>query len=176
MRARAHESRKLLQLDLSYAARRPWVPARAKFSVWVEAALAGAARASGGPPAARALTRSGSADRLVVSVRAVGSARSRSLNSVYRGKDRPTNVLSFQGPGAMPDGSQILGELVICVPVVAREARAQGKSAESHWAHMTVHGVLHLLGFDHERDAEARKMAAREIQILDRLGFSNPYA
>ena len=75
-----------------------------------------------------------------------------------------------------PETAAPLGELVICVPVVAREARAQGKSAESHWAHMTVHGVLHLLGFDHERDAEARKMAAREIQILDRLGFSNPYA
>jgi probable rRNA maturation factor len=160
---------------LSYAARRPWVPGRAKFSAWVEAALAGAARAREAPPAARAIARAGRA-RVVVSVRAVGSARSRSLNSAYRGKDRPTNVLSFEGPGAMPDGTRILGELVICVPVVAREARAQGKSAESHWAHMTVHGVLHLLGFDHERDAEARKMAAREIQILDRLGFSNPYA
>jgi probable rRNA maturation factor len=176
MRARARESCKLLQLDLSYAARRPWVPARAKFSTWVEAALADAARARGAPPAARALARSGRRDPVVVSVRAVGSARSRSLNSVYRGKDRPTNVLSFEGPGAMPDGSRILGELVICVPVVAREARAQGKSIESHWAHMTVHGVLHLLGFDHERDREARKMAAREIQILDRLGFSDPYA
>jgi probable rRNA maturation factor len=160
MRAPARESRKLLQLDLSYAARRPWVPARAKFSTWVEAALA----------------LSGSGDAWVVSVRTVGSARSRSLNLGYRGKDRPTNVLSFEGPGAMPDGSRILGELVICVPVVAREARAQGKSVESHWAHMTVHGVLHLLGFDHERDREARKMAAQEIQILDRLGFSNPYA
>jgi probable rRNA maturation factor len=159
MRARARESRKLIQLDLSYAARRPWVPARAKFSTWIEAALA----------------RSGSAVPLVVSVRVVGSARSRSLNLRFRGKDRPTNVLSFEGPGAMPDGSRILGELVICVPVVAREARAQGKSAEAHWAHMTVHGVLHLLGFDHERDREARKMAAREIQILDRLGFSDPY-
>jgi len=174
MRAGARESGKLLQLDLSYAARRPWVPARAKFSTWVEAALAGAARARGAPPAARALT--GSGDLLVVSVRAVGSARSRSLNLKFRGKDRPTNVLSFEGPGALPDGSRILGELVICVPVVAREARAQAKSAESHWAHLTVHGVLHLLGFDHERDREARKMAAQEIQILDRLGFSNPYA
>ena len=161
MRAPARESRKLLQLDLSYAARRPWVPGRAKFSTWVE----GSARA--GP---------GAAILVVVSVRTVGSARSRSLNSSFRGKDGPTNVLSFQGPGAMPDGSRILGELVICAPVVAREARAQGKSAESHWAHMTVHGVLHLLGFDHERDREARKMAAREIQILDRLGFSDPYA
>jgi probable rRNA maturation factor len=68
-----------------------------------------------------------------------------------------------------------LGELVICAPVVAREAASQGKAAESHWAHMTVHGVLHLLGFDHERDAEGAKMEAREVQILDRLGFSNPY-
>jgi len=161
---------------LSYAARRPWVPGRAKFSTWVEAALAGAARARSAPPAALAVARAGSEALLVVSVRAVGSARSRSLNLGFRGKDRPTNVLSFEGPGAMPDGSRILGELVICAPVVAREARAQGKSAESHWAHITVHGVLHLLGFDHERDAEARKMVAREIQILDRLGFSNPYA
>jgi probable rRNA maturation factor len=176
MRAGARESRKLLQLDLSYAARRPWVPARAKFSTWVEAALAGASRARGAPPAARALALTGSGDLLVVSVRAVGSARSRSLNLRFRGKDRPTNVLSFEGPGGLPDGSRILGELVICVPVVAREARAQAKTAESHWAHMTVHGVLHLLGFDHERDREARKMAAQEIQILDRLGFSNPYA
>ena len=174
MRGPARESRKLLQLDLSYAARRPWVPARAKFLAWVKAALAGAAMARGAPPAARALR--GSAGRVIVSVRAVGGARSRSLNSLYRGKDRPTNVLSFEGPGAMPDGSRVLGELVICVPVVAHEARAQGKSAESHWAHMTVHGVLHLLGFDHEHDGEAREMAAREIQILDRLGFSDPYA
>ena len=133
-------------------------------------------RARDAPPAARAIARAGGRAPLVVSVRAVGNTRSRSLNSAYRGKDRPTNVLSFEGPGAMPDGSRILGELVICAPVVAREARAQGKSAESHWAHMTVHGVLHLLGFDHEHDAEARKMAAREVQILDRLGFSNPYA
>jgi probable rRNA maturation factor len=176
MTARARENRKLLQLDLSYAARRPWVPARAKFSAWVEAALAGAARAPGAPPAVRALALARGKHPVVVSVRAVGSARSRSLNFGFRGKDRPTNVLSFQGPGAMPDGSRFLGELVICAPVVAREARAQGKSAESHWAHMTVHGVLHLLGFDHEHDREARKMAAEEIQILDRLGFSDPYA
>ena len=159
MKATARKSRKLLQLDLSYAARRPWVPARAKFSTWVEAALLGGGR-----------------ELKVVAVRTVGSARSRSLNLRYRGKDRPTNVLSFAGPGAMPDGSRMLGELVICAPVVAQEARAQGKSAEAHWAHMTVHGVLHLLGFDHELDRDARKMAVQETQILDRLGFADPYA
>jgi probable rRNA maturation factor len=105
----------------------------------------------------------------------VGVARSRGLNARYRHKNRPTNVLSFAGPGRTPDGKYFLGELVICAPVVAREALAQGKTLESHWAHMTVHGVLHLLGFDHEVPREAAKMAAREIQILDRLGFSDPY-
>ena len=110
-----------------------------------------------------------------MSVRVVGRARSRSLNAHYRHKDRPTNVLSFGGAGTVPDGRHFLGELVICAPVVAQEARNQAKTLESHWAHMMVHGVLHLLGFDHERDAEAVKMAVRETQILDRLGFSDPY-
>ncbi len=154
----------MLELDVSYAARRPWVPSRAQFSTWVAAALAGAGGA-----------RTAGAGAVRVSVRAVGSAKSRSLNARYRGKDRPTNVLSFEGPGRMPDGSRILGELVICAPVVAQEARSQHKATRAHWAHMTVHGVLHLLGFDHERDVEARRMADREVQILDRLGFSNPY-
>jgi len=147
----------LLKVDVTYAARRPWVPRRAQFKAWAGAALTGARRAS------------------LLSVCVVGAARSRRLNAEYRHKDRPTNVLSFTGAGFGPDGLNYLGELVICAPVVAREAVIQGKSAESHWAHMTVHGVLHLLGFDHERDAEARRMTAREIQILDRLGFSDPY-
>jgi probable rRNA maturation factor len=111
----------------------------------------------------------------VLSIRVVGTARSRSLNAHYRRKDRPTNVLSFAGAGTAPDGRHFLGELVICAPVVAREALSGRRSLESHWAHMTVHGVLHLLGYDHEAVAEAAKMAAKEVQILDRLGFSNPY-
>jgi probable rRNA maturation factor len=152
-----------LEVVVTYAARRPWVPRRGQFKMWAEAAL------SGPPPSGRARST-------VLSVRVVGAARSRSLNARYRRKDRPTNVLSFSGPGLSPDGLHYLGELVICAPVVAREAAAYGKSPESHWAHMTIHGVLHLLGFDHERHAEARKMAAREVQMLDRLGFSNPYA
>jgi probable rRNA maturation factor len=147
-----------LELEVSYAARRPWVPRRSQFEVWAGAAL----------PASRRPQ--------VLSVRVVGAARSRTLNARYRNKDRPTNVLSFQGAGLAPDGLRYLGELLICAPVVAREARLAAKSRESHWAHMTVHGVLHLLGFDHEHDAESRKMAAREVQILDRLGFSDPYA
>jgi probable rRNA maturation factor len=146
-----------LELHVSYAARRPWVPSSRQVAEWAAAALAPMRRT------------------LVLSVRVVGQARSRSLNAYYRHKDKPTNVLSFEGAGGAPDGRYFLGELVICAPVVAREALAQGKSLESHWAHMTVHGVLHLLGFDHERRREAVKMAAREIQILDRLGFSDPY-
>jgi len=112
----------------------------------------------------------------VLSIRVVGRARSRSLNAHYRHQDKPTNVLSFEGAGRAPDGRCFLGELVICAPVVAREARTYGRTLESHWAHMTIHGVLHLLGFDHEVARKAAKMAAREIQILDRLGFSNPYS
>jgi probable rRNA maturation factor len=111
----------------------------------------------------------------VLSIRVVGMARSRSLNHRFRHTDRPTNVLSFGGAGDSPDGRHYLGELVICAPLVAREALAQGKSAEAHWAHLTVHGVLHLLGFDHERRDEARSMEAREVQILDGLGISDPY-
>jgi probable rRNA maturation factor len=149
--------REKLDVDVTYAARRPWVPRRSQFEMWARPALAGLSC------------------RSVLSVLVVGTARSRSLNSRYRRKDKSTNVLSFSGAGPSPDGRNYLGELVICAPVVAREALAQGKSRESHWAHMTVHGVLHLLGFDHERDAEAAKMTAREIQILDQLGFSNPY-
>jgi probable rRNA maturation factor len=146
-----------LELEVSYAARRPWVPSSRQLAAWAAAALAPRRRS------------------WVLSVRVVGQARSRSLNAHYRRRDRPTNVLSFGGAGSAPDGRFFLGELVICAPVVAREARTFGITLEAHWAHMTVHGVLHLLGFDHERRDEARKMAAREIQILDRLGFSDPY-
>ena len=112
---------------------------------------------------------------IVLSVRIVGQGRSRSLNAHFRHKDKATNVLSFSGAGSIPDGRYFLGELVICAPVVAREALTQEKTLESHWAHMVVHGVLHLLGFDHERKSGAAKMTAKEIQILDRLGFSDPY-
>lgn len=145
-------------------AHRPWVPGRAPLLKWARAALAAGRQT--GLPAAR---------RIVLAVRVVGAARSRSLNARYRRRDRPTNVLSFEGAGRLPDGSLHLGELVIAAPVVAREARRQGKTLPAHWAHLTVHGVLHLLGFDHERPGEARKMEATEIQILDRLGFSDPY-
>ena len=149
-----------LELDVSYAARRPWVPNSRQLAEWAAAALV----------PVRGVPR-----RIALSIRIVGQARSRSLNARYRRKQGPTNVLSFGGAGDAPDGRRYLGELVICAPVVAREARASGKSLAAHWAHMTIHGVLHLLGFDHEAAREAAKMAAIEIQILDRLGFSDPY-
>ena len=146
-----------LELDVSYAARQPWVPTAPQLRRWAVAAMGSGRRT------------------VVLSIRVVGRARSRRLNARYRHKDRPTNVLSFSGPGGVGDGRYYLGELVICAPVVAQEARAGGITLEAHWAHMTVHGLLHLQGFDHERRREAAEMSAREIQILDRLGFSNPY-
>ncbi len=146
-----------LHIDLSCSTRLPWTPSARQLKRWALAAL---------PPLRRPAT---------LSVRIVGLARSRSLNVRYRRKDKPTNVLSFTGAGNAPDGRFYLGELVICATVVAREAGEQKKKLLAHWAHLTVHGVLHLCGFDHEREPEAGKMETREIQILDRLGFSNPY-
>ena len=104
----------------------------------------------------------------MLSVRIVGKARSRSLNSHYRHKDRPTNVLSFAGAGSAPDGREYLGELVICAPVVAMEAHAQGKSLQAHWAHLTIHGVLHLLGFDHPE--LTFRHAGRDFRLTDVSG------
>jgi probable rRNA maturation factor len=112
---------------------------------------------------------------LEVVIRIVDEAESRQLNRDYRGKDRPTNVLSFpfEGPEHLPMES--LGDLVICAPVVEREAAEQGKSLEAHWAHMVVHGVLHLRGYDHLDDAEAEEMEGREVVILAALGYPDPY-
>jgi probable rRNA maturation factor len=147
---------------VTYAARRPWVPSRAQFVRWVAAALP-------------KVTQSAASRSTDVSIRVVGAARSRRLNARYRQKDAPTNVLSFACAGVTPDGRRDLGELVICAPLMAREARTQAKTPQAHWAHITVHGVLHLLGFTHEHEPDAGKMTAREVQILDRLGFSDPY-
>jgi probable rRNA maturation factor len=108
----------------------------------------------------------------------VGVPESRRLNARFRGLDAPTNVLSFISvgvPHAPAGGARTLGELVICPRVLRAEARAQDKSLKAHWAHLVVHGTLHLLGYDHERTADARRMERREIAVLRRLGFANPY-
>ncbi|MFC0047732.1 rRNA maturation RNase YbeY [Rheinheimera tilapiae] len=110
-----------------------------------------------------------------VTIRIVDETESQQLNFDYREKDKPTNVLSF--PFQCPPGIELplLGDLVICAQVVAREAQEQQKTLQAHWAHMVVHGSLHLLGFDHINDADAEEMEAEEIQILQELGFANPY-
>lgn len=109
-----------------------------------------------------------------MTIRIVGEKESRAFNKRYRGKDKPTNVLSFQGDASALD-VPVLGDLVICAPVVAREAREQKKQPRAHWAHMVVHGCLHLLGYDHEQARDAQKMEAREKQIMKSLGFPDPY-
>jgi probable rRNA maturation factor len=110
-----------------------------------------------------------------LAVRLVPSAESRRLNRDYRGKDKPTNVLSFPATVSEAVVPRPLGDVVICPAVLRREARAQGKTERAHWAHLLVHGVLHLVGYDHERDADARRMERREVAVLRRLGFANPY-
>jgi probable rRNA maturation factor len=106
-----------------------------------------------------------------LAVRVVGAAESRKLNARYRGKDKPTNVLSF--PSTL--SAFALGDLVICSKVVDAEAREQRKKLRAHWAHLVVHGALHLIGYDHEQPADARRMERREVAVMKRLGFSNPY-
>lgn len=126
------------------------IPAAASLRLWALAALAGA--------------------RGALTLRIVDALESRRLNHTYRDKDKPTNVLSF-GYG----DRGVLGDLVICAPVVAAEAAQQRKPARAHWAHMVVHGCLHLRGYDHEHDDEAQRMEALETRIMEKLGFENPY-
>ncbi len=159
---------------------RTWAPPRADIAAWASIAL-------GRKAAGREL-----------GVRVVGPTESRRLNARYRGRDKPTNVLSFPA-AALPVGCQRtkvtsfasgskapqaafedrtiwpLGDLVICPDVLRAEAREQHKSLRAHWAHLVVHGALHLVGYDHEAPGEASRMERREISVLRRLGFPNPY-
>ncbi|GAB2788308.1 rRNA maturation RNase YbeY [Dyella kyungheensis] len=147
-------------LSVGYGASRKGVPASGSFHQWVEAALRGAKRRKAAE----------------LSIRIVDAKEGRTLNRDYRGKDYATNVLSF--PVELPPGINLplIGDLVICAPVVAREALEQGKPSRHHWAHMTVHGVLHLIGYDHIDDKEAEQMEALETRILAGLGIDDPYA
>lgn len=135
-----------------------YLPKPAEFRRWVKAAL----------PESRSEAE--------LTLRLVGEEEGARLNEMYRHKTGATNVLSF--PFEAPPGVTLplLGDIVICAPVVAREAREQGKASAAHWAHMTVHGVLHLLGYDHIEPAQAEEMEATERAILAQLGFSDPYA
>jgi probable rRNA maturation factor len=153
-----------LKLDLARGTR-AWAPARARMNHW----------------AAAALGRQGEGRE--IAVRVVAARESQQLNKLWRGKDKPTNVLSFPAPPALkhpaarlPDTSLPLGDLVICAAVVREEAQRFGKKLEAHWAHMVVHGTLHLAGYDHERNERDRlKMERREISVLKTFGFGNPY-
>lgn len=150
-----------LEVAVSYAVPRKGVPAAASFRRWVAAALD---------------TRIREAD---LALRIVGEDEGRALNRHYRGKDYATNVLSFpaERPPGLPKNARfpLLGDLVICAPVVAREATEQGKPLPAHYAHLTVHGALHLLGWDHDNDADAHAMEQLEREILAGLGIDDPY-
>lgn len=150
-----------LDVAVGYAAPRAGVPAAVSFRKWVAAALEGRIR---------------EAD---LAIRIVDEKEGRALNHHYRGKDYATNVLSFPAelPEGLPKGVKLplLGDLVLCAPVVAREAREQGKPLNAHYAHLTVHGCLHLLGWDHEDAQEAEAMEQLEREILAGLGLPDPY-
>lgn len=148
----------MLELDLQRASTAPG-PSDDQFRQWCELAL-----------------RQRSADS-EMTVRLVDEAEGRELNLTYRHKDYATNVLSF--PAGVPDDMldiPLLGDLVICVPVVEREAAEQGKALDAHWAHLVMHGCLHLLGYDHIDDDEAEEMEALERELLAQLGHPDPYA
>jgi probable rRNA maturation factor len=139
-----------LELTVQYAVNGRGLPSRSRLRRWARAALERNAR---------------------VTVRVVGTAEARALNRHFRGKDRPTNVLTF----ILRERPRLEGDIALCAPVIAREARAQGRSAAAHYAHLVVHGILHLQGYDHESERAARVMERRESRVVARLGFADPY-
>jgi probable rRNA maturation factor len=161
-----------LQVELQLATRRPWVPGTVTLRRWARAAHGAGL---GALPARKRRMHEAVEAGAALCLRIVGSAESRRLDREYRGKDKPTNVLSFPASAEERVATGALGDLVICAPVVAREAREQGKTLGAHWAHMVVHGTLHLLGYDHEGPRDARAMESLEVEILRGLGFHDPY-
>lgn len=148
-----------LALSVQYATARRGLPRRPAIRRWVLAALAGVRRS-----------------RVAVGVRIVGGRESAALNRHYRGKRGPTDVLSF--PFAAPRGvkSDVLGDLVLCAPLARRAARAERIVEEAHWAHLVVHGIMHLRGYTHENEKDATAMERREARALETLGYPDPYA
>lgn len=146
-----------LQLEIQRVVEDDGIPGVMQFQSWAEAAL------------------NGRRDQAELVVRIVDRQESRQLNHEYRGQDKPTNVLSFPYEAPAVVESDLLGDLVICAPVVVDEAVAQDKPLQAHWAHLLVHGVLHLLGFDHTNEQGAEVMEGLEVEILETLGFPDPY-
>ncbi len=149
----------MANIDIQVATRHEAIPAEDRLRAWCRSALAEGQ------------------EQAELTVRIVDEAEIHALNRQFRNKDKPTNVLSF--PSELPPTVKaellLLGDIVICAKVVAREAAEQGKTAEAHWAHMIVHGTLHLQGYDHIDEAEALEMEALETHILEILGFPAPY-
>ncbi|WP_226643191.1 rRNA maturation RNase YbeY [Microbulbifer variabilis] len=146
-----------LTLDVQRASRCTSLPSDEKIRTWITNAL------------------SGQREEAELAVRIVDEEESQQLNFQYRGKDKPTNVLSFQTDFPAELNLPMLGDLVICAPVVEKEARQQNKTIEAHWAHMLVHGTLHLLGYDHIEESDAEIMEKLETGLLIHLGFADPY-
>jgi probable rRNA maturation factor len=147
-----------LDLDVQYACGAPGMPRESDFACWAQAALRGRC------------------EQAEVTIRVVDEAESAELNGRYRRRPGPTNVLSFpfEPPPGLPP-TDLLGDLVICAPLVEREATVQGKSTDAHWAHLVVHGTLHLLGYDHASEGDAAEMESLETAILGELGCPAPY-
>lgn len=146
-----------LELDVQYAASENGLPSGEELEIWALAAL------------------KGRLEQAEMTIRIVAEEESAELNQRYRGKVGPTNVLSFPFQPPPQVETDLLGDLVICAPVIAQQAREQGKTELAHWAHMVVHGTLHLLGYEHQDVDEAAEMEAIEIGVLARLGFPDPY-
>ena len=155
-----------LELDIQLADTGSALPPGADFDTWIRAALQGAAGETGRSEAGGG----------ALSLRLVGLEEGAELNSAWRHKAGPTNVLAFPGPGELPPGMpREYGDLVICLPVVLREAGEQGKAPVDHLAHLVVHGTLHLLGYTHDAEADAARMEALETRVLAGLGIPDPY-
>lgn len=148
---------KTINLTLQIATRCANLPSTTEFQCWVDQALLGRT------------------DFTELTIRLVGYRESAQLNQTFRHKSGPTNILSFVFEPPPGITTSLLGDLAICAPLVHREAKQQGKTYQAHWAHLVIHGCLHLIGYDHQISTDASKMEALEIQLLEELGYENPY-
>ena len=152
-----------LNLELQIVTNVKTLPHPSQFKKWVKAIVS------------HDIDKFKAAEDLDLTIRVVDEEEMINLNSKYRNNPKPTNVLSFEGQVATEFNYNLLGDIVICANVIEEEARQQNKDLLSHWAHMVIHGVLHLLGYDHEHPVEAEEMEFLEIELMRKLGFASPY-